>query len=149
MLSAKQGNIWYHFYNLFGMTRSGIEPTTTRSRGERSNHWATAAVCWECVGYFLYFFLIQVRDGVRRVSFGEKSFTYTNPARTGVDLKKMFNMNLNLALHPKGYHIAHWHIAGILIYRWPNSTRAVESVDHSNNRNLETHEISLFVRGIL
>ena len=26
------------------MTRSGIEPTTSRSRGERSNHWATAAV---------------------------------------------------------------------------------------------------------
>ena len=22
MLSAKQGNYWYHFYNLFGMTRS-------------------------------------------------------------------------------------------------------------------------------
>ena len=32
------------------MTRSGIEPTTSRSRGERSNHWATAAVI------FLYFF---------------------------------------------------------------------------------------------
>ena len=26
------------FYNVFGMTRSGIEPTTSRSRGERSNH---------------------------------------------------------------------------------------------------------------
>jgi len=25
MLSAKQGSIWYHFYNVFGMTRSGIE----------------------------------------------------------------------------------------------------------------------------
>ena len=44
ILSAKQGSIWYHFYNVFGMTRSGIEPTTSRSRGERSNHWATAAV---------------------------------------------------------------------------------------------------------
>ena len=22
MLSAKQGNCWYHFYNVFGMTRS-------------------------------------------------------------------------------------------------------------------------------
>ena len=22
MLSAKQGNYWYHFYNVFGMTRS-------------------------------------------------------------------------------------------------------------------------------
>ena len=44
MLSAKQGSIWYHFYKVFGMTRSGIEPTTSRSRGERSNHWATAAV---------------------------------------------------------------------------------------------------------
>jgi len=24
MLSAKQGNYWYHFYNVFGMTRSLI-----------------------------------------------------------------------------------------------------------------------------
>jgi len=42
MLSAKQGSIWYHFYNVFGMMRSGIESTTSCSRGERSNHWATA-----------------------------------------------------------------------------------------------------------
>jgi len=34
MLSAKQGSIWYHFYHVFGMTRSGIEPTTSRSRGD-------------------------------------------------------------------------------------------------------------------
>ena len=26
MLSAKQGSIWYHFYNIFGMTRSGLNP---------------------------------------------------------------------------------------------------------------------------
>ena len=28
MLSAKQGNYWYHFYNIFGMTRplSGLNP---------------------------------------------------------------------------------------------------------------------------
>jgi len=43
MLSAKQGTIWYHFYNVFGMTRSEIEHTTSRSRGECSNHCATAA----------------------------------------------------------------------------------------------------------
>jgi len=42
MLSAKQDNIWNHFDNLFSMTRSGIEPTTSRSRGKRSNHWTTA-----------------------------------------------------------------------------------------------------------
>jgi len=36
MLSAKQGSSWYHFYYVFGVTRSGIEPTTSRSRGERS-----------------------------------------------------------------------------------------------------------------
>jgi len=28
MLSAKQGSIWYHFYNVFGMTQSGTEPST-------------------------------------------------------------------------------------------------------------------------
>ena len=27
--SAKQGGSWYHFYNVFGTTRSGIEPTTS------------------------------------------------------------------------------------------------------------------------
>ena len=27
MFSAKQGNYWYHFYNVFGMTRSwGMNP---------------------------------------------------------------------------------------------------------------------------
>ena len=35
MLSAKQGSIWYHFYSVFGMTRSGIERTTSHSRGKR------------------------------------------------------------------------------------------------------------------
>ena len=43
MLRAKQWSIFHYFYNAFDMTRSGIEPTTSRSRGERSNHWATAA----------------------------------------------------------------------------------------------------------
>ena len=32
MLSAKQKNIWFHFYNVFGMTRSGIEPTIFLAR---------------------------------------------------------------------------------------------------------------------
>ena len=38
MLSAKQGNHWYHFVNVFGMTRplAGIEPGTSRTRGEHS-----------------------------------------------------------------------------------------------------------------
>jgi len=27
---------WCRFYNVFGITQSGIEPTTSRSRGERS-----------------------------------------------------------------------------------------------------------------
>ena len=34
MLSSKQGSIWYHFYNVFGMMQSGIEPTTIHSQGE-------------------------------------------------------------------------------------------------------------------
>jgi len=34
MLSTKQWIIWYHFYNVFGMTQSGIEPTTSSSWGE-------------------------------------------------------------------------------------------------------------------
>jgi len=43
MLSATQGSIWYHFYNVFGMTESGIEPATFRLQGKGSNHLATAA----------------------------------------------------------------------------------------------------------
>ena len=49
MLIAKQGSIWYHFYNVVGMAQSGIESATSRSRGKRSlgetfNHRATAEV---------------------------------------------------------------------------------------------------------
>ena len=44
MLSAKHATIWYSFYNVFCMTRSGIERTNSRLQGERSNHWANAAV---------------------------------------------------------------------------------------------------------
>jgi len=51
ILSAKQGSIWYHFYNVFGMTRSGIEPTTSRLRGERYNHWVTAVVMFTLLMY--------------------------------------------------------------------------------------------------
>ena len=43
MLSAKQGSHWYHFYNVFGMTRPGIDPTpilTYRTRSGRSTTWA-------------------------------------------------------------------------------------------------------------
>ena len=57
MLSAKQGSHWYHFYNVFGMTRPGIDPTpilSYRTRSGRSASWAIAAVeqymcmksCW-------------------------------------------------------------------------------------------------------
>ena len=38
MLSAKQESIWYHFYNVIGMTRSGSNP-----RPPAHNNWATAA----------------------------------------------------------------------------------------------------------
>ena len=45
MLSAKQGSHWYHFYNVFGMTRPGIDPTLTyRTRSGRSTTWAAAYV---------------------------------------------------------------------------------------------------------
>jgi len=30
MLGAKQESIWYHFYNVFGVTRSGIELSISR-----------------------------------------------------------------------------------------------------------------------
>jgi len=37
MLSAKQGNYWYHFYNVFGMTRS-LTGYWTGSSLTRSQH---------------------------------------------------------------------------------------------------------------
>ena len=46
-LSAKQGSHWYHFFNVFGMTRPGIDPTpilTYHTRSGRSTNWAIAAV---------------------------------------------------------------------------------------------------------
>ena len=36
MFSAKQGNYWYHFYNVFGMTQLGIEPGTSHTRSQHS-----------------------------------------------------------------------------------------------------------------
>ena len=38
MLSAKQGNYWYHFYNVFGIRGPwlGIEPRTSRTRCQHS-----------------------------------------------------------------------------------------------------------------
>ena len=38
MLSAKQGNHWYHSFNYFGMMRplAGIEPGTSHTRREHS-----------------------------------------------------------------------------------------------------------------
>ena len=41
------------------MTRSGIEPTTSRSRGERSNHWATSAVIYIRKSNTLETFLLE------------------------------------------------------------------------------------------
>ena len=34
---AKKRSILFHFYNVFGMMRSRIDPTTSRKRGGRSN----------------------------------------------------------------------------------------------------------------
>ena len=45
MLSAKQDSHWYHFYNVFGITRPGIDPTpilTYRTRSGGSTTWAIA-----------------------------------------------------------------------------------------------------------
>ena len=46
MLSAKQGCISCHFYNVFGMTRLGIEPTASRSRSERSTPKPPLRTAW-------------------------------------------------------------------------------------------------------
>ena len=44
MLCAKQGNYWYHFYNVFGMTRSlTVEPpaleASTPPLGYETKHY--------------------------------------------------------------------------------------------------------------
>jgi len=38
MLSAKQGCIWYHFYDAFGMTRSGIDTHNLQFTGQTLYH---------------------------------------------------------------------------------------------------------------
>ena len=43
-------SIWYHFYNVFGMTRSRIEPTTSHSQGNRST---TEPALWSALYRFL------------------------------------------------------------------------------------------------
>jgi len=42
LLNSEQGSIW-HQNKVFGMTRSVIEHTNSRTRGERYTHWATWA----------------------------------------------------------------------------------------------------------
>ena len=44
ILRAKGDNYYYQFFKDFGQSRPGIEPTTSRSWGRRSNHKVTAAV---------------------------------------------------------------------------------------------------------
>ena len=41
---------------VFGLTLSGLEPTTYRTRGEHANHYATDAVLFtkESFGYYFY-----------------------------------------------------------------------------------------------
>ena len=40
MLSAKQGNYWYHFYNVFGLTRS-LTGDWTRNLPHSNQHYTT------------------------------------------------------------------------------------------------------------
>ena len=45
MLNAKQGSSNSHLLTSFGMTRPGIEPTTSRLWGGRSTDWANTIRC--------------------------------------------------------------------------------------------------------
>ena len=45
MLNAKQGSSNSHLLTSFGMTRPGIEPTTSRLWGGRSTDWANTHRC--------------------------------------------------------------------------------------------------------
>ena len=50
MLSAKQGNYWYHLYNVFGMTRS-VTGDWTRDLPHSSQHsttWLSRRQCGSC-----------------------------------------------------------------------------------------------------
>ena len=52
MLSAKQGSSNSHLLTSFGMTRPGIEPTTSRLWGGRSTDWANTfyvVLLFECI----------------------------------------------------------------------------------------------------
>ena len=44
MLNAKQGSSNSHLLTSFGMTRPGIEPTTSRLWGGRSTDWAKTII---------------------------------------------------------------------------------------------------------
>ena len=43
MLSAKQGNYWYHFYNVFGMTRSLTGDWTRDHTTRLSRRWCSSS----------------------------------------------------------------------------------------------------------
>jgi len=77
MLSAKQDNIWNHFDNLFSMTRSGIEPTTS-ARGANAlttepplnRHMVnTTAMCLAVDIFFKLFLVCHDDDEGRRLCY--------------------------------------------------------------------------------
>ena len=59
MLNAKQGSSNSHLLTSFGMTRPGIEPTTSRLWGGRSTDWANTCKCKQLVIYNRAFSLMS------------------------------------------------------------------------------------------
>ena len=61
MLSAKQGSSNSHLLTSFGMTRPGIEPTTSRLWGGRSTDWAnTHRSEWQSQRLYACFHLFEL-----------------------------------------------------------------------------------------
>ena len=71
MLNAKQGSSNSHLLTSFGMTRPGIEPTTSRLWGGRSTDWANT-IRYKCLPQTAPF-IIKPVDGRFDCSFSSNS----------------------------------------------------------------------------
>ena len=81
MLSAKQGNYWYHFYHVFGPWL-GIEPGTSSTRSQHSTTRLSSVVLCSCS--LIKVFIIRV------LSFK----IYCTTCNTGIHMRRHVNLDL-------------------------------------------------------
>ena len=115
MLNAKQGSHWYHFYNVFGMTRPGIDPTpilTYDTRSGRSATWASitikdTVICKkaDCEIYVVWKVIDKYQD-----EDGPNTEPWGTPVNTGARFEQTTSMT-TFYVRPGSQAVIHWRIS--------------------------------------